>query len=271
MAAEIIEQEELNEETQDLPTDPQSLSQEELVQDFESNNSLELEPETDDDLPEKYRGKSVKELARMHQEAEKAIGRQGSEVGELRKVVDQYIVSQLSNNNSPEPEEEPVDFFEDPNTAVNQAIEKHPAVQQAKVQAQQYQKETAMSQLQQRHPDMGAILNDARFVEWVQASPVRTQLFQQADQNYDAAVADELLTLYKERQDVAKQTAAVETQARKQQARAAQTGATGQGEGGGSKRIYRRADIIKLMKNDPDRYEALSNEIMAAYAEGRVR
>ena len=209
----------------------------------------------------------------MHQEAEKAIGRQGTEVGELRKVVDQYIVSQLSNNNTPEPEpEEPeVDFFEDPETAVQRAIETHPAVKQATQQAENYQKQTAMAQLQQRHPDMREILSDNKFAEWVQASPVRTQLFQRADQQYDAAVADELLTLYKERRDVAQQTAKVETQARKQQAKAAQTGATGQGQGGGSKRIYRRADIIKLMKNDPDRYESLSNEIMAAYAEGRVR
>jgi hypothetical protein len=31
------------------------------------------------------------------------------------------------------------------------------------------------------------------------------------------------------------------------------------------------AGLIKLMKNDPDRYQALSDEIMAAYAEGRVK
>ena len=37
------------------------------------------------------------------------------------------------------------------------------------------------------------------------------------------------------------------------------------------RKVYRRADIIKLMKNDPDRYQAMSEEIMAAYAEGRVK
>ena len=35
----------------------------------------------DDDIPDKYRGKSVKDIVRMHQEAERAIGKQGSEVG----------------------------------------------------------------------------------------------------------------------------------------------------------------------------------------------
>jgi hypothetical protein len=37
-----------------------------------------------------------------------------------------------------------------------------------------------------------------------------------------------------------------------------------------SKKKYRRADIIKLMQTDPSRYEALQDEIMKAYSEGRV-
>jgi len=96
-------------------------------------------------------------------------------------------------------------------------------------------------------------------------------LFVQADQQYDADAADELFSLWKERKTVAQQTAQVEKQARKQQVRAANTGnARGSAEGT-RKKVYRRADIIKLMKNDPDRYQALSDEIMAAYAEGRVK
>ena len=85
------------------------------------------------------------------------------------------------------------------------------------------------------------------------------------------SLADELFSLWKERKTVAQQTAQVEKQARKQQVRAANTGnARGSAEGS-RKKVYRRADIIKLMKNDPDRYQALSDEIMAAYAEGRVK
>lgn len=269
--AEFIEQSELDVETpeaQELPQDPNAMSsQEELIASLEGNP----EPAAPE-LPDKYNGKSVEDLARMHQEAEKLIGKHSSEVGELRKVVDQYIVQQLDTNKQErEPEPEPVDFFEDPDTAVNRAIENHPSVQQANQQAQQYQKQTAMAQLQQKHPDMKEVLGDPQFAEWVKGSKVRTQLFQQADAGYDADVADELLSLYKERQGVAQQTAQVETQARKQQVKAAATGAQGAGAGGGGKRIYRRADIIKLMKTDPERYEALSPELMQAYAEGRVR
>jgi hypothetical protein len=35
--------------------------------------------------------------------------------------------------------------------------------------------------------------------------------------------------------------------------------------------VYRRADLIKLRMTDPDRYMQLSDEIMQAYAEGRVK
>ena len=41
-----------------------------------------------DDIPDKYKNKSTAEIVRMHQEAEKLLGRQSSEVGELRSVVD---------------------------------------------------------------------------------------------------------------------------------------------------------------------------------------
>ena len=51
--------------------------------------------------------------------------------------------------------------------------------------------------------------------------------------------------------------------------KAAQVDSGGTGES--SKRIYRRADLIRLKMNDPNRYDALSDEIMQAYAEGRVK
>ena len=48
-------------------------------------------PESEDTIPEKYQGKSTAEIVRMHQEAEKLLGKQSGEVGELRSVVDSYI------------------------------------------------------------------------------------------------------------------------------------------------------------------------------------
>lgn len=225
-------------------------------------------------VPEKYQGKSLEEVVQMHQEAEKLLGRQSSEVGELRKVVDDYISSQTQppapQQQHVEPEDD-IDYFTDPQAAVNRAIENHPKVKEAQQYTEQYKKQSSLATLQAKHPDMQQILSDPKFAEWIKASKIRTQLFVAADQQYDADAADELFSLWKERKTVAQQTAKVEKQARKQTLRAANTGnARGSAEGS-RKKVYRRADIIKLMRTDPERYQALSDEIMAAYAEGRVK
>ena len=231
------------------------------------------QPQEEPDLPEKYQNKSLEEVVQMHQEAEKLLGRQSSEVGELRKVVDDYISTQIqpqAPQQYVEPEDD-IDYFTDPQGAVNRAIENHPKIREAQEYSEQYKKQSSLATLQNKHPDMQTILGDPKFAEWIKASKIRTQLFVQADQQYDAESADELFTLWKERKTVAQQTANVEKQARKQTLKAANTGnARGSAEGS-RKKVYRRADIIKLMKNDPDRYQALSDEIMAAYAEGRVK
>lgn len=234
------------------------------------DKEIEVAQET---VPEKYQNKSLQEVVQMHQEAEKLLGKQSSEVGELRSVVDDYIQAQLAQQQAPvqQQEEDDTDFFVDPQAAVSRAIKNHPSIKEAEQATQQYKRQTALAQLQSKHSDMDTIIKDAKFAEWVKASKIRTQLFVQADQQYDYDAADELFSLWKERASVAEQTVAVEKQARKQQVKSASTGnarGTGQTQ---RKKQYRRADIIKLMKTDPERYAALSEEIFQAYAEGRVK
>lgn len=235
---------------------------------------LEEEPTQEElGLPEKYQGKSVEDLVQMHQELEKFSGKQSTEVGELRKVVDDYIQTQtqLSEQAPQQQQDEEVDFFVDPTNAVNRAIDNHPKIREAQAYTEQYKKQATLAQLQQQHPDMEAVLQDAKFAEWIKGSKVRTQLFVQADQMYDYDAANELFSLWKERSQAVQQTAQAEKQARKSAVKTANTGnARGTAEGS-RKKTYRRADLINLMKTDPDRYMALQPEIMAAYAEKRVK
>ena len=250
------------------------------VEENDIDTTLEQEPqepeatleEPESDIPEKYQGKSTAEIVRMHQEAEKLLGKQSSEVGDLRKVVDDYIQTQLTDTETQATNaDEEVDFFSDPDKAVERAINNHPKIKEAENISNQYRQSTAMATLQTKHPEMQGILQDAKFADWIKASKIRQRLFALADQQYDVDAADELFSLWKERQQVVTQTAANEKQQRKQSVKSASTGnARGSGEQR-AKKVYRRADIIKLMRTDPDRYQALSNEIMQAYAEGRVR
>lgn len=274
MAAEILEQSDLYvDEHREVPELVEEMSPDELAQSFAEPDTTAPPQEDDDDIPDKYKGKSIKEIVSMHAEAEKLIGKQGSEVGELRKVVDTYINGQLAQQfqgQKAEPEEE-IDFFEDPQKAVSKAIESHPDVVKARESSAQMQAQTAMSALKEKHPDMQAVLQNPNFAEWVQGSAIRKELYQRADQGYDFNAADELISLYKERSQAVQQTVQTETAARQQAVKQASTGSSSGANTSGSKRVYRRADIIKLMKTDPDRYEALSPELMQAYAEGRVR
>jgi len=253
----------IDERPEDVETEEQEVSQ--ITEEPE-----EVNPQEEDDIPEKYQGKSTAEIVRMHQEAEKLLGRQSSEVGELRSVVDSYIQTQLDTTTKQEPEEE-IDFFSDPDKAVERAIKNHPSIKAAEQQTQQYKQTTALSHLQQRHPDMQDILQDSKFADWIKGSKIRTQLFVQADQSYDHEAADELFTTWKERQQAVGQTVATEKAERKKAVKNASAGgATGSGEAS-SRKVYRRSDIIKLMKDDPERYLSLSDEITQAYNDGRVR
>jgi len=244
--------------------------QEEVVSQVTEEPQVEETPQ-EDDIPDKYKGKSTAEIVRMHQEAEKLLGRQSSEVGELRQVVDSYIQTQLDTTPATQEPEEDIDFFSDPDKAVERAIKNHPSIKAAEQQTQQYKQQTAQAHLQQRHPDMQEILQESKFVDWIKGSKIRTQLFAQADTQYDYEAADELFTNWKERQGIVAQTVANEKASRKEAVKTASTGgAKGSGETA-TRKIYRRSDIIKLMQTDPDRYLALSPEIERAYAEKRVR
>ena len=252
---------------------------EELQNEEEFSSVEEVEQEApeeptqeDDDIPDKYRGKSVKDIVRMHQEAERAIGKQGSEVGELRRIVDDFVKAQTVTQKQQAPDvEEEVDFFTDPDKAIARAIEKHPKVRQAEELTVNMKRAEALANLKSNHPDYTDVINDPAFGEWVAKSKVRQELFSRADRNYDFDSADELLTTWKERKQVVTQTQEIEKVERKQAIKSASTGATkGSGETA-SKKVYRRADIINLMRTNPDRYEQLAPEIMQAYAEGRVK
>ena len=261
-----------------MMVDPQP--EEDNVDEIETNEVNEIQQETveqpqeEPSLPDKYQGKSLEEVVQMHQEAEKLLGRQSSEVGELRKVVDDYISTQTQQS-APQPQyvepEDDIDYFTDPQKAVNRAIENHPKIREAEQYTANYKKQAALAALNNKHPDMQEILGDPKFAEWIKASKIRTQLFVAADQQYDSDSADELFTLWKERKTVAQQTAQVEKQARKQTLKAANTGNARGSSEGTRKKVYRRADIIKLMRTDPERYQALSEEILQAYSEGRVK
>jgi hypothetical protein len=223
------------------------------------------------ELPEKYRDKSLDEIVKMHQEAEKLIGKQAQEVGEVRKLADELIKQNLGSRQQQTRQEEPeVDFFENPQKAIQRTVDNHPDIQAARHATLEMKKAQIQQRLAQEHPDFGDIAKDQDFANWVKSSPVRIKLFEQADAGYDYDSANELLSTYKQLRTVkSKQVSDEGEVTRKQNLKAVGVDVGGSGES--SKKVYRRADLIQLQLRDPDRYAALSDEIMQAYIEKRVR
>ena len=244
------------------------------VQDFEELGEFETVEEQikevpeEPELPEKYKGKSVSDVVRMHQEAEKLIDRQAQEVGETRRLADELIKSQLHKKSEVEKPQE-VDFFENPQEAIRQAVDNNPKVLAAEQYAQQVHREQAKAKMAQLHPDFGQVIQDKEFIDWVSSSKIRSQLLRQADA-YDVDAADELFSTFKSLKAVKQnQVSEVDKKTRTDALNSAAVETGGSGES--SKKVYRRADLINLKLRDPRKFEAMQEEIDRAYQEGRVK
>lgn len=279
MANDNSRPEDSNEETfvtfDETPQEqPQKKGYNDYVQNEEPQEVIEEHVEDEDELPSKYRGKDVKDIIAMHQNAEKLLGKQSSEVGELRKVVDDFIRTQTVTQQEQAPAQtadiDDLDFFENPKQAISQMLENHPSVKQSQQMAIQLAQQQTVAQLKANHPDYTQIVSDNGFIEWVGKSKVRTELLRKADA-YDFDSADELFTTWKERQALVNDTVKTETQARKQSVKSGATGNVSGSNEPNRKKVYRRADIVELMTKNPERYQALAAEIRQAYADGRVR
>lgn len=243
----------------------------ELEEDKEVKQQEVQKQQQEEDIPEKYKGKTAAEIIKMHQEAEKLIGKQGSEVGELRRVVDDFIKSQTPSKKQEEvQEEDDTDFFADPVKAVDKRVENHPAVREAREASTAMRRAEVANRIKADYPDLDEIVTDTSFQEWVKGSKVRLELYARADSQFDYDAAIELLGTWKERKEATRKVAETATSDRKQQLKAASNFSQGSNEAP-AKKIYRRSDIITLMQTNPDKYEALYPEIEAAYREGRVK
>lgn len=244
--------------------------------------TTEPEPETSQgsEVPEKFQGKSFEEVVEMYRNLEKDYGRKGNEVGELRKLTDELLqleIQQKRNNQQHvNAKEEEVlsddDWFSSPKQATDKYLEKSSLAQEVrelKEKLSSKDREAAHAAFIEKHPDYMDLAQKSDFQEFVSASKYRLDLAQKADQ-YDYEAANELFDLYKAIRPSEGATE-VSDKTDKQEARKK---ATLEGTGNrnkGTKKVYRRADLIKMKMQDPNRYMAMQDEIMQAYAEGRVK
>ena len=244
--------------------------------------TTEPEESQGSEVPEKFQGKSFEDVVDMYRNLEKDYGRKGNEIGELRKLTDELLQLEIqqkkSANERVTTKEEEVlsddDWFSSPKQATDKYLEKSGLAQEVKELKEKLSskdREEAHKTFVEKHPDYMDLAQNESFQQFVSASKYRLDLAQKADQ-YDYEAANELFDLYKA---INPNSGATENsgndKANKQEARKK---ATLEGTGNrnkGTKKVYRRADLIKMKMQDPDRYNSMQEEIMQAYSEGRVK
>ena len=148
-----------------------------------------------------------------YKELEQHNSRQAQELGTLRQENTRYSTAfdEYLLNSDPTPADdqppEPTsitsdDLWERPDEVINQAVENHPAIREAKVTAEERRKAAilaAKADFEARHPNYQDTIQDAKFAEWVQSNGTRTDLAARAD-NWDFGAADALFSLYEQEQ-----------------------------------------------------------------------
>ena len=250
----------------------------EVIQDVQEQvGSEDVTTQPEYTPPEKYAGKSLEDVIEMHLNAEKVLGKQGQTVGEQKQLIQQLLDSQTQAVPTTTPEEEAVSFedtfYDDPAKAVNSAIENHPEIVKAREGNVKSAQQANLAQLETVHPDFMDVIGNENFQQWVGQSGIRTELFRRADADYDFDAANELLDTWKQISMIGKTREVKEQQKKSRQKAMRQTSSEtrSSGDSVGGKKMYRRSDLIALQRTDPSRYEALGDEIIAAYAEGRVK
>lgn len=139
--------------------------------------------ETDSTIPTKYVGKSVEDLIKMNLNAEKLIGRQGSELGQMRRMADEILqLKKPAPTTQTTEERRPVTvdaLLNDPQKAINALVEQSPLAQRALNAEQrviQLESRISENEFASKGRDVNRDVNDPAFIEWVGKNPLRQSL-----------------------------------------------------------------------------------------------
>jgi hypothetical protein len=139
-----------------------------------------------------------------YKELEKLNSRQAQDLGNYRKLVDEYISNPTPADDAANVQEDPKpitsdDLWDDPDGALNRAVDSHPAIREAKEIKAKLEAEAAAKEFTaftERHGDFQDIVADPSFKNWVFENQTRMSLGMAADKG-DLTAADALFSLYK--------------------------------------------------------------------------
>lgn len=236
-----------------------------------------------DDLPERFRGKSAAEIAHSYAELERKFSQQGNDLGELRRTVDEFMRLQSETTSTQEetPEATPVDLdalYDDTDGTLRRVAKEETREVSDRVAA--LEAELARERLKARLQAMDSKFENWRetaespeFVDWVNSSPYRARIAQEARERGDVDAAEALLSMY---YDV-KGAQAQQRQRRTDEQLRNATLETGGPEVPAEVQTFSRAELMQkrvaAKQGDPDAATWLTKNreaIAIAYEEGHI-
>lgn len=237
-------------------------------------------------VPDKFKGKSAEDIARSYVELEKEFGRVRNDVGEYRTLTDRLL--QIEEKRVKDLEgagQKTVDKFEidaaELLTNPRETLEKwyehrklaDPVFTEVQERLARIEGQAVQKEVLSRHQDAAEVTNSPEFLSWVQEHPVRLNIARAAVQNQDLDSLDYLLTEYKGKTPRAsapepKQESEA-SRAKRVATESASSGSPTNSRTGGDK-VFSRRRLIDLKIRNPEEYAAMQDQILSAYAEGRV-
>jgi len=254
----------LDKNVQDV-VDAQSQPEEQQVAAGPENKESEYE------VPDKFKDKSIEDVSKSYEELEKKLGRQAKELGDTRKLADDLLRQELDKNKqtSAQELEEPTEFdYDNPLESVKKVIQQELAPVREQLQANR--DVSTRDKLAQQHPDYMDIAASPEFSDWVNSSPIRVDLYRRANDQLEYNAAVELLDTWKALNPAKETPSKANTQKvtkQKINELSTESGSTGQT----STKTFSRRELINLRATNPNKYYEMADEIRDAYANGRVR
>jgi len=158
-------------------------------------------------IPAKYAGKSVEDMIQMHQNLEKLNGRQGQELGQMRRMADEILQLKKATTQTKEEVRQPVtveSLLNDPEKALRSAVDSSDLVrrtQAAEDRVARLESKITQESFVSKFPSFADDMQDPEFTAFVQANPARQVLgTAAAKDDYNAAAA--LWAMWEERKEL---------------------------------------------------------------------
>lgn len=237
----------------------------------------EADDEPKNELPEKYRGKTIEEIVEMHRNSESRLGQLQNEVGQLRGLVSDMAQVQRPTA-SPTEDKEALDvsgddLISDPVETIRRVIQ--PELDNLKKESSEKEAKNAIAQaaskLQMDFPDMNAIAADPEFQKWAIRTSSRERDLQIAAQGEGIEAIEAARRLLEDWKDFKSLTSASDDSEGVEKAKqVANANPTGTVKVSSDELVY-ETDVLEVLRTDPARYRSPSyqKELLRAIKEGR--